>query len=258
MGDPIEVDALSRVFGKRSGDASKIGSVKTNLGHSGAVSGMTSVFKLTLALEKGIIPGTIGIQNFNPSLALEARNLRIVTQAEPVTEAYPRVGANSFGYGGANAHVILESAQAYLPAGRQVVPVLQDDTSTKTFLLPISAHNADSFQYRMQDLADFAISTDQLGDLVYTLGCRRTHFSTRGFLLAREASLAEDLRIDKLAQLPGGSRGVSHPLAFVFTGQGSQWPRMGCELMDEFPQFLQSIRRIDARLSELQHPPKWK
>ncbi|ERF76568.1 hypothetical protein EPUS_05841 [Endocarpon pusillum Z07020] len=237
VGDPIEVEALSRVFCKRSGAAIKTGSVETNLGHSGAVSGMTSLFKLTLALEKGTMPGTIGIQNVNPSLALEARNLRIVTQPEAFRETYPRVGLNSFGYGGANAHVILESARAYLLAESQVVPVLQDDASTKTFLLPVFAHNIDSLRYRIQDLAVLVISPNQLGDLAYTLGCRRTHFSTRGFLLAREASFAVDLQIDKLVQLSGGSRGIPLPLSFVSTGKGSQWPRMGCELLDEFPNF---------------------
>lgn len=78
VGDPIEVEALSRVFQHKSGNRTLIGSVKTNLGHSEAVSGISSIIKVTLALEHCLIPPTIGVNNVNPALRLNERNAEIV------------------------------------------------------------------------------------------------------------------------------------------------------------------------------------
>lgn len=115
VGDPIEVEAVSRVF-KRPASAPPllIGSVKTNLGHSEAASGISSIIKVVLALEKKRIPPTIGVAKFNPKLKLDDWNIQIVTQSTPwplVDSPHGqegklrRAGVNSFGYGGANAHV---------------------------------------------------------------------------------------------------------------------------------------------------------
>lgn len=80
MGDPIEVEAISRVLHHKSGRTTLIGTVKSNLGHSETVSGICSVIKVTLALESGFIPPTIGIKEFNPGLKLREQNIDVVTE----------------------------------------------------------------------------------------------------------------------------------------------------------------------------------
>jgi acyl transferase domain-containing protein len=87
-----------------------IGSVKPNLGHSEAASALSSIFKVVLALENGVLPATIGLENVNPEIRTEEWNMRIVTEAEPwPSPGLRRASVNSFGYGGANAHAILVS-----------------------------------------------------------------------------------------------------------------------------------------------------
>ena len=128
VGDPIELDAVHRVFrpnGTADGQSPLlVGSVKTNMGHSEAASGITSVIKATLAFENGSIPATIGVKKLNPKIKTDEWGLQIVTEqidfpksAAVTHEGYPtrRLGINSFGYGGANAHAILDSAEGYLP-----------------------------------------------------------------------------------------------------------------------------------------------
>lgn len=113
VGDPLEVGAIANVFGGHKGIY--IGSVKPNVGHSEGASGLTSIIKAVLALERKIIPPNINFCTPNPKIPFEKKNLRVPT--EPVS--WPvgfseRVSVNAFGIGGANAHVILDSAHSFL------------------------------------------------------------------------------------------------------------------------------------------------
>ncbi|KAK7906576.1 hypothetical protein PG985_016313 [Apiospora marii] len=120
VGDPIEVNAVGRFFKRGEGPPLLIGSVKTNVGHSEAASGLTSILKVAKALEVGKIPPTYGVVNLNPKLILKEANVKIATQVEDWPRDLRRGSINSFGYGGANAHVIVESLESYL--GQHVVP----------------------------------------------------------------------------------------------------------------------------------------
>lgn len=118
VGDPIEVEAVSRVFKRGAGARGSllIGAVKTNMGHSEATSGITSIIKATLCLENARIPATIGVKNINPKIKIGEWGVKIVTKAidwpgsndmEPRTR---RIGVNSFGYGGANSQYVTGNA----------------------------------------------------------------------------------------------------------------------------------------------------
>jgi acyl transferase domain-containing protein/NADPH:quinone reductase-like Zn-dependent oxidoreductase/SAM-dependent methyltransferase len=119
-GDPIEARAIAAVFrqGRPADDPLRIGSVKTNIGHTEPTSGLASVIKVAMALEMGVIPPSINFEKANPKLALEDWRLRVAQGLEPwpSSEAgeIPRASINSFGYGGSNAHVILEQAESWL------------------------------------------------------------------------------------------------------------------------------------------------
>ncbi|KAI0006809.1 hypothetical protein F4779DRAFT_595040 [Xylariaceae sp. FL0662B] len=264
VGDPIEVEAVSRVFKKPKGSPLMIGSVKTNLGHSEAASGISSIIKVTLALEKGVIPPTIGVKNINPKIKIDDWNVHIVTENTPWPEnglphpsgrPFRRAGINSFGYGGANAHAILEAADMHVPAGyRQASDIL---SSRPTVLLPFSASNPKALTSRVSDLAQLDWSTANIVDLAYTLGAKRSHLSARGYILAGHRTLHSDLKSDNLNTTKQGVPYPKLPLAFVFTGQGAQWPQMGKELIEEFPSFRHSIERLDKVLQLLPHPPTW-
>ena len=264
VGDPIEVEAVSRVFSKGRQDPLLIGSVKTNLGHSEAASGISSLIKCTLALEKGQIPPTIGVTKVNPKIKLDEWNVKIVTETtewpkHPArrTGSSPvkRASINSFGYGGANAHAILDAAELHVPKGyRDSSEILA--LARSTFLLPFSATNAGSLKGRVSGLGAIDHGSTSIVDLAYTLS-RRSHLPSRGFLLAGQKTLNDDLHVENLRVVPDGKSYSPHPYAFVFTGQGAQWPEMGRELMEEIPSFRRTIQDLDATLQALPEPPSW-
>ncbi|KAF1999303.1 reducing type I polyketide synthase 10 [Amniculicola lignicola CBS 123094] len=250
VGDATEVDGLSRVFAPSRDRSLLIGSVKTNLGHSEAASGISSIIKVTLALEKGIIPPTVGVQNISPKLKLEERKCEIVREMTPwpVTGRSRIASINSFGYGGANAHMILEEAAPYLAHH-----TARD--GDKTLLLPFSANALQSLEALARSLAEAAQSTEPL-HFASTLFSRRSKLSHRGYLLAKTSSWRESLRDAPLKTMSTTSK---LPLAFVFTGQGAQWSGMGQSLLKEYPSFQRSIRRLDLVLQSLplSERPDW-
>ncbi|RDW91779.1 polyketide synthase-nonribosomal peptide synthetase [Coleophoma crateriformis] len=265
VGDPIEVEAVSRVFKRRTVDSPLlIGSVKTNLGHSEAASGFSSMFKVALALEKGSIPATIGVRNVNPKIKTDEWGVKIVTNETEWPTANPiftmgkptrRAGINSFGYGGANSHVILESADAFMPAA---VGLSSEELSDlrPTFILPMSGNSPTSLQGQISNLSSADLNGVNVVDLAYTLGVRRSKLSSRAFVLASQPTLKEDLSPLRVVSM--GDKAYSKlPFAFVFTGQGAQWAQMGKELIDEFPSFRQSIAELDDVLKSLPEAPAW-
>ncbi|KAK5997657.1 Prosolanapyrone synthase [Cladobotryum mycophilum] len=117
VGDPIEVSAVGRVFSPgRKDDPLLIGSIKPNLGHSEAASAMSQIMKAVLAMEHGEIPATIRIKNFNPAIDFETARAKVVTEMTPwPVNRLLRVSINSFGYGGANGHAILDHPSVVIP-----------------------------------------------------------------------------------------------------------------------------------------------
>ena len=211
---------------------------------------------MTLAFEKELIPPTIGVKGFNRELKLEERNVEVVTELRPWSRnSRRRAGVNSFGYGGANAHAILEPATAHVPWDyenkRSIAKIPR-----KTWLLPFSAHNDESLQSRVADLANMTVD-HSLADLALTLGCRRSRFSSRGFILARQHTLQDDLCSENLQTQTEGTQHSRLPLAFVFTGQGAQWPEMGRQLMEEFPTYRRTIQSLESCLASLPDSLEW-
>ncbi|KAI0189868.1 reducing type I polyketide synthase 10 [Astrocystis sublimbata] len=262
VGDAIEIEALAHVFQRTSANPLLVGSVKTNVGHSEAVSGISSIIKATLAMERGLLPPTHGLTKINPKLKVEERHIAIPTELTdwPDSSFRPRrVGINSFGYGGANAHCILEEASSPLlhptPSGHAHDHLVATQSQ---IIIPLSAASSPSLEARVADFADFDFGNTDLLDLAYTLGSRRTHFSARGFFIAsRSDNIQQVFHPDKFIASATPTNNHSLPFVFVFTGQGSQWPGMGRELFEEFPIFRHAIAEMDMALKALPHAPSW-
>ncbi|KAM0804375.1 reducing type I polyketide synthase 10 [Usnea florida] len=251
VGDPIEVEALSRVFHHRSGRKTLVGSIKPNIGHSEAVSGISSVIKVTMSLEHRLIPPTIGIKRVNPELKLDERGIEIATELTSWPEGSARrASINSFGYGGANAHVILEAADDPV-----LFPLCAD--SSRIWIVPLSAHNQSSLLRLAEDLMSSNIENDRVEDLAFTLCVRRSHLAVRGFFLVKPSTMSCDIHPSKLQLLKTLDEHPVLPLAFVFTGQGAQWASMGSLLIERFPTFHHTIQELDSCLAGLPIPPSW-
>ncbi|PKX88903.1 type I polyketide synthase [Aspergillus novofumigatus IBT 16806] len=264
VGDPIELEAVSRVFKKRPVQAPlHVGSVKTNLGHSEAASGFSSIFKVAMALEKGVIPPTIGVKKINPKIKAQEWGVKIVTEstkwpAENLSLEKPtrRAGVNSFGYGGANSHAILEAVDNFIPPPKG----LSSETLSKmksTFILPVSANSVASLEGQLSNLSSLDLDSVNVVDLAYTLGVRRSNLSYRAFTLAGQSTLRENLRSESFVLPIEGASYTKLPFAFVFTGQGAQWAQMGKELIEEVPSFRKSLVELDNALQRLPHAPNW-
>ncbi|KAK6514428.1 hypothetical protein TWF506_008821 [Arthrobotrys conoides] len=258
VGDPIEVDAVSRVFNRSGRIPLRIGSVKTNVGHSEAASAIASVIKVTMAMENNFIPPTIGISQINPKIQSAKMGVEIVTKGQTWStwDNLLRAGVNSFGYGGANGHAILENAATHLPQNYSAASERIPYRRTK-FLLPLSASTDDSLDARLHDFTTYNLKSVTAQDLAYTLGSRRSHLEKRGYLLTSPDSYHEAFNSANLRTIPVPVRKDLPPFAFVFTGQGAQWAQMCTELFDEFAVFRNAIAEMDLVLQSLPHAPTW-
>lgn len=258
VGDPIEAEALGAALGAGRGAATPcvIGSVKTNIGHLEAGAGIAGLIKVALSLHHGQIPPNLHFETPNPRIDFEKLRIRVAQKMEKYRAGgEPAVaGVNSFGFGGTNAHAILQAAPS--SAGR----TLQAAEANGAHLLTLSARSTESLRGLAEKYRAFlgpsgAGRGTSLSDACFSAGKRRVHHARR---LAVAGTTREDL-IEKLgAFLAGEARpGVSEgqPVAgpgpvFVFSGQGPQWWAMGRELLNEEHGFREKIAECDALLRE--------
>lgn len=128
-----------------------------------------------------------------------------------------------------------------------------------TFVIPLSASKLEALTSQVERLAAFITKNPDTNvvDLARTLGTRRSKLSKRGYALVGQKTLNKDLQPEVFQTVLPDKIYAAHPISFVFTGQGAQWPQMGKELINEFPSFKKSIRDLDAVLQRLPEKPEW-
>ena len=268
VGDSIEVSAVASAHSSSSLAADDrtliIGSTKPNFGHSEAASGITSIIKATLALEQLQIPPTVGINQLNPNIPWSKYNIEVARSLIPWprtnSQHIPRVSINSFGYGGANAHCILDNAKAWierLQAKDKIPRLSHGGTGEQAFLLPFSARDTYGLRRRIQSFVDMDIKTRELSDIAFTLAMRRSTFEFRNFVVCRQNSWSADfvsISDETSVHLTATS---NLPITFVFTGQGAQWPQMGRKLFEAYSHFRNSVLKLEYHLLTLPNSPDW-
>ena len=255
LGDPIELEALGTVMGvgREASRPLLVGSVKTNLGHTEAASGLAGLLKVVMAMRHEAIPPHLHFTRPNPGIDWERFPLRVTTALTPWMRGprARRAGVSSFGFSGTNAHVILEEAPATAPVAESV---------NGPQLVPLSARDADGMRRVAERLATFVDANlgVPLADIALTAGTGRSHLGHRIAVVADDASeLARALRSftagDVVPGLSQGSvrAGQRPKIAFLFTGQGAQYAGMGRALYDSQPVFRAAIDRAATILQPL-------
>ncbi|KAK8037938.1 type I iterative polyketide synthase [Apiospora phragmitis] len=233
VGDPLEVHAVSLAMNqsRRPGEDPPlmVGAVKTNIGHSEAASGLSALIKAVLSVERGVV---IPTRLKNPSPSIKWDQWAVTVPTEPTAFRHSqikRVSVNSFGYGGTNAHIIVEGADSLLTQMQSYrYHSAENKRSMKIprgafhrnrpFLLTFSAHDKATLQRNLDVLGPVSGNYNML-DLAYTLGNRRTAFSSRGFKVLSRPELEKG----KFEGLTFAENRSAPTVVFVFTGHGAQW-----------------------------------
>ncbi|KAM0809251.1 hypothetical protein AB5N19_09594 [Seiridium cardinale] len=252
VGDPIEARAIYNVFGEGRSARKPlyIGSAKSNFGHLENASGIISIIKATLMLEKGFVLPNTNFKTANKDIPLAKWNMKVPTFQLPWPMHKRYISVNNFGFGGSNAHCILQAPPLSVEVQQ---PKQEDDSRQRLFVL--SANDEASARKTMNQISIYleqhpeVFQKGLLRDLAYTLGQRRSHMPWRISIVASNSSeLVEALASSTVK--PARASQVPR-IAFVYTGQGAQWPAMGRELLGTSQIFCDAIRRADECLNRL-------
>ena len=250
LGDPIEARALGAVYGRgRQPNAPLLaGAVKTNLGHLEAAAGIVGLIKTTMAMQRGTIPANLHFESPNPHIPFDELRLKVVDEPTewPVTGRRRLAGVSSFGFGGTNAHLVLEQGPDVGVPDLWVAPAVAT--------LMVSGKDAGRVAVLASTLADWMTGAGALvplSDVAHTLNHHRSQHAM--FATVCAADRAEAIAGLRAVAAGEPATGVVHPhqgpcgsgTVFVYSGQGSQWAGMGRQLLADEPAFAAAVAALE-------------
>ncbi len=265
LGDPVEFKSIENVFapGRSDDDPLFIGSVKTNIGHAEAASGIAGLIKTVLSMRNGYIPAHLHLKKLNPLMGNKKNAINIPMKGME----WPRnntnkkhiAGVSSFGFSGTNAHLILEEAgDEFINTHRQNIP------DCRRHLLVLSAKDGNALKELAQRYEAYLRlrNDDSMADICYTANSGRAHFDHRFAIVAESAAdMAGNLNSFLSGKACEGlivsyeeARKAGN-MAFLFTGQGAQYVNMGRELYETQPLFRDIINECGDLLNEFMETP---
>ncbi|WP_246844226.1 type I polyketide synthase [Hydrocoleum sp. CS-953] len=250
LGDPLEVKAIDEVYcQERSKDDPLIlGAVKSNVGHLEAAAGVAGLMKIILALQNKEIPPNLHFNKPNPQIDWDKISAEVATSAIPWEKPDKPLlaGISGFGMSGTNAHAILQSAPEQVKS--------KNETERSLHVLTLSARTQKALAdlvVRYQNYLEKENNEDELGDICYTANIGRAHLNQRlAVIAANKAELLEKLTAEEIFSGQVSSSTIPK-VAFLFTGQGSQYVNMGRELYEQAPVFRQAIERCNEIFSAI-------
>lgn len=261
LGDPIEVSALTSVYSTGSTDRQwcAIGSVKSNLGHLSHAAGIVGLAKVVLALEHGMVPPTLHVEQPNPAIDFDRSPFYVATTLSKFDSSTGprRAAVSSFGVGGTNAHLVLEQAPPGGAPAPPAPPALRPaEPAWPPELLQLSAHTSTALATMADQLAQ-RLSADpelSLRDVAHTLRVGRVPRPHRAVVVATDTADAAAALRDPDRRRTGEAPGTPPRVAFLFPGQGSQSPGTGARLYHTEPVFAAAVDECLAHLGEQWRP----
>lgn len=250
VGDPIECGSLAKVLGIPRSDNSlcHIGSVKSNIGHLEPASGIAGLAKVLMSLKHREIPANLHFNTPNPKIEFDAWNLKVVDQALPLPAEPVVIGINSFGFGGTNAHAIIEEYRK---------PEVSEALETPTHLI-LSASSEDALRDLAKSYAQrLRAPGADLAAIAHAAASCRSPLRVRLAVLAQTAEDAAAKLEAWCTDTPeagtamGSAERATVPTAFVYSGNGPQWWGMGRELLASNEIFRAKIEEVDAIFAPL-------
>ena len=258
-GDPREMRAIGSVFAGSRSRPLHVGSIKTNIGHLEGASGLAGIIKTTLCLEAGKILPNMHFNIPNPNIHFDQWKVSVPTKLldwEPIN-GVRRASVNSFGYGGSNAHIILQGKEKRPDSGPLLCKATID--VERPFLAPLTSHTEKAGELLKCRLAEFLAQNPHTSaaDVSRSLGDpSRSLHAMRSFVIGNgRESLLQSLRSSE-TPWTRAKENMSR-IGFVFTGQGAQWYAMGRQLIEKSTFFRQSLQRCDRTLQLLSNKPNW-
>ncbi|MGV0798452.1 type I polyketide synthase, partial [Mycolicibacterium elephantis] len=263
LGDPIEVQAAAAAYGAAR-DPDKpllMGSVKTNIGHLESASGAAGLIKVVLSLQHGLLPKSLHFDKPSPHIPWDTLPVRVVDEpiAWQTNGSARRAGVSSFGFTGTNAHVVIEEAPL-----DPVAEAEKPDVGTEKSLgvLPLSARTPEALEALARRYETWLATHPDvdLADVCLTAGTGRSHFEHRAALVVDSIETARHCLADVAADRtrPGVVRGEHTErsmTAWLFTGQGSQYPGMARELFGAEPVFAETVTRCAEAVKDILPQP---
>ena len=257
LGDPIEVEALTKAFGTSEKGYCRIGSVKTNVGHLDAAAGITGLIKTVSALAHKQIPPSLHFETPNPNIDFANSPFVVNTGLTDWTnDRYPlRAGVSAFGIGGTNAHVVLEQAPERAAPGE----------GRPAKLITLSARTPSALDAMTLNLGEYLRAHPEVGlaDAAYTLQAGRADFRYRRMLVCETVQEAAEA-LTPITQGVGGSPQFDErkvhsyaaddsrqSIVFMFSGQGAQYVNMGRDLYRNEPVFREEMDRCFGMYREI-------
>ncbi len=248
LGDPIEIEGLTRAFRRGTDEVGfcRIGSVKTNIGHTVIAAGATGVIKTALTLAEQRIPANVHFESAHPALALDGSPFVVNAALSdwPRGDVPRRAGVSSFGVGGTNAHVVMEEAP----------PAIASEAAPGPHLLTLSARTPAALERAASRLAQHLDDNRQLAlpDVAWTLAVGRKAFAHRVAVAADDLDDAvRRLRAPETVAAATRSRPArGSDVVFLFPGQGATYVGMGRALYAAQPAFRDAIDECAAALSD--------
>jgi acyl transferase domain-containing protein/NADPH:quinone reductase-like Zn-dependent oxidoreductase/7-keto-8-aminopelargonate synthetase-like enzyme/acyl carrier protein len=247
VGDPIELNALGAVFSGRT-EPLMIGSVKTNTGHLEWAAGICGLTKLVMSMRDGRIAPSLHFDQPNPMIAWDRLPLTVVKDGARWPDGRRIGGVSSFGFGGTNAHLIVE--------GPPVPPALDRGADRPTHVLNLSAKSEDALRHVAVRAAEAlrSLPDEVLADFAFSANTGRSHYPFRLTTVAETGGEVAVQLADFADGKPTPGLHLGHAseappqLAMLFTGQGSQFPGMGRQLYDTQPTFRRALTECDDLL----------